>query len=191
MNEANIEVRILFVSKRVEDLVSIKKHLEQDMRVRWTLNYSDTIDTAVMSLEKIDMIILDLDLQTKIKPEDIFDEIEHRVFEIPIIALTGGDEHNLGLYVMEKGAADTMIRGQFFRLVDAIEFALIRQKIVTRTRMSGDKNFQDIRDKDDVAHKKVLDQMSKEIKEDKNALSLFMGGYSVSNQEAKDKKKKK
>lgn len=103
------------------------------------------------------------------------------VFEVPIIVLsTEGDDDTLSTYVMEQGAADIVVRGQFARLVDAIEFALIRQKISTKTRKDRDQILSDSKEKSDADYQAICSQRKAEKEESTNILSLFMGGYSAS-----------
>ena len=89
-------------------------------------------------------------------------------------------------HVMEKGAADTLIRGQFSRLVDAIEFVLVRQKITIGTRKIIDKSVQDSKDAGDAKYRASCDQRLKDQEESKKTLSMFMGGYSALDPNSKD-----
>ena len=99
-----------------------------------------------------------------------------------LLFLTGRKKYNLCTYVMEKGAADTIVRGGFGRLVDAIEFALIRQKInkVTSDKNANDQKIrQDARDIETVKAKKTSDEKD-------HCIAWLSGGYSVQTAVEKD-----
>tara|TARA_B100002003_G_C14038033_1_gene500206 strand:- start:477 stop:911 length:435 start_codon:yes stop_codon:yes gene_type:complete len=139
------------------------------MRVPWTLSHCVSIKETRSRVNKTDIIILKPEMEGLVTPKEVFEAIDDMAFEIPILVLTNQEsEHGLNTYIMEQGAADTVIRGQFARLVDAIEFALIRQKITTNTRKAADKNLADSKDKDAVEQKKQ-----------KQIMRLFGGDYAV------------
>jgi DNA-binding NtrC family response regulator len=106
-------------------------------------------------------------------PKEVFKNIDDMVFEVPILVLTNeGDEHRFSTYLMEQGAADTLIRGQFARLVDAIEFALIRQKLKTDARKNTDKNLTDSNEKNTAYNEKQ-----------RQILRMLGGDYAVDQQD--------
>lgn len=191
MNEEK-KIHILLISDRHEDAEKIKAHLDKYMRLPWDVMHCVNIKEALSRLNKADVVILDLGLEGLSSPQQIFIDIGDMVFETPIIALTGKDEndHGLATYVMEKGAADTIIRGQFGRLVDAIEFALIRQKIATETRQSSERTLTDSQTVAATMLQSAKDQATADLKESnearaddqeksKQTLRMFMGDYSV------------
>jgi len=192
MNEDNRKIHILLINDRQEDAEEIKHHLDKNMRLPWDLMHCVSLKEAGSRINKADIVILELELEGLSSPKQIFSDVGDMAFEKPIIALTGkgGGNHGLATYVMEMGAADTMIRGQFGRLVDAIEFALIRQKISTTTREASDRTLADsqIRDADLLQSAKdqaVADMNESDIartddqEKSRQTLRMFMGDYSV------------
>jgi PleD family two-component response regulator len=102
------------------------------------------------------------------------------VFEIPIIVLTSeDDERSLSNYVMEQGAADTVIRGQFSRLVDAIEFGLIRQKLKTDARIKTEKTLSSSHDHNTNLQENSKTNIRAYNERHKQILRMFSGDYSV------------
>lgn len=101
--------------------------------------------------------------------------------EIPIIVITGKSEkeHDLAVFVMEAGAADNMIRGEFSGLMDAMEFALIRRRITKNTKSESNKTLQDSKDVGDATN-------LKDKHDHQQKMSMFMGGYSASDHGSKD-----
>jgi DNA-binding response OmpR family regulator len=170
MDNEKIKINILLIDDNEADVKKIKAHLDEWMRLPWSLIHCNNIKEATSRIRKADIIVLDLGLEGLITPKEIFENIDHIAIETPIIALTGKgeDEHDLATLLMEKGAADVIVRGKFRGLVDAIEFALIRQKIATSTRESSDKALQE-----------STDLRIKDKAESKQILSMFVGDYSV------------
>lgn len=139
------------------------------MRVPWTLSHCVSVKETKSRINRTDIIILKPEMDGVLTPKEVFEDINDIAFEVPILVLTNeGSEHGLNTYIIEQGAADTIIRGQFARLVDAIEFALIRQKITTDTRKAADKTLADSKGKD-------TEQQEKQ----KQILRFLSGDYSV------------
>ncbi|MDP7142629.1 MAG: hypothetical protein QF692_09245 [Alphaproteobacteria bacterium] len=184
------KITILIINNDSSETEDLKSRLAQEMRVPWDMAHCVSVKEAESRINKADVVILKPEMEGLITPREAYGDIEHMVFETPIIVLTDDDEDKDGLstYVMEKGAADILIRGQFSRLVDAIEFALIRQKITTRDRRVADKVLKDSKDAGDKKYKDSCDQREIDQKETRNTLSLFMGGYSASDHGSADKK---
>jgi hypothetical protein len=205
--EEEKSVRILLINDRHEDTEEIKAHLDQHMRLPWSLMHCVNLKEAVSRISMADIVILELELTGLSSPQQIFSDVGDMIFEIPIIALTGKEDnqHGLATYVMEKGAADTIIRGQFGRLVDAIEFALIRQKITTEARKSTDRTLADSKkhdavmlqertDSDAALLRAAKDKGAQDLRESKEGraddqekgrqiLRMFTGDYSVDRKE--------
>ncbi|HTK83452.1 MAG TPA: hypothetical protein VL625_00065 [Patescibacteria group bacterium] len=93
----------------------------------------------------MDIVLLNLDLISSERPRDIFRHMQDIVGGIPIIVFTERSEHELALMVVEEGAADNVTRGQFstdpYKLRDAIEFSLARDRI---SKSTDEKNAQNI-----------------------------------------------
>lgn len=172
MTEGKIKVGILLVSNNEEDSEKIKTHLDKNMRVPWNMMHCINVKEATLRINKADVIILDLSLKGLATPKEIFEDVEHIAHETPIIVLTGEDEYNLATYVMEQGAADKIVRGKFGRLVDAIEFALIRQKITKDTKTEADKKLTDSRK-----------QGASDEEKQRQILRMLGGGYATDQQD--------
>ena len=181
------KINILIINNNCSEISDIKSQLERDMRVPWNIIHCISVEEARSRVNKADLVILKPEMEGLATAKEIFNDVEHMVFEIPIIVLTDEScgEESLSTYVMEKGAADTLIRGQFARLVDAIEFSLIRQKITTGTRKDSDKTLQDSKDAGDAKYTESCDRRLKDQEESKVTLSMFMGEYSVQSNETK------
>lgn len=152
---APLKVNLLIVDNDGAEVNTIKSWLEQEMRVPWGFTHCVNIKEASLRISNVDLVILKPEMEGFLSPKEVFKTIGNMFFEIPVLVITNeGDDHQLSTYVMEQGAADTVIRGQFSRLVDAIEFALIRQKLKTDVRETSDKILTDSRHENAVHNEK-------------------------------------
>ncbi len=173
-------IRIVIVDNDFAETGTIKTWLEKDMRVPWRMTHCVSVEEACPRINKADLVILKPEMQGLSSPKEVFKHIDKMVFEVPIIVLTSeGDERGLSTYVMEQGAADTLIRGYFARLVDAIEFALIRQKIKIDVRKANDKTLLDSEDKGAADLKTSQDDALAGDERHRQILRMFSGDYAV------------
>jgi hypothetical protein len=198
------KIQILIINDDFSETADIKSWLDEGMRIPWGYLHCISVSEAGSRINNVDLVILKPEMAGDSSPLQVFDDIDGMVFEVPIIVLTStDDEHGLSSFVMEKGAADIVVRGKFERLVDAIEFSLIRQKITTKTRKLSDKTLQDseikaagklqnskdLRKKDRkesaIRLQNSNDQREKDQEEGKKILSMFMGDYSATNNDTK------
>lgn len=190
-------IKILLVCDNESDITDIKSRVEDFDDISCYVWQCPTLSEGIGYLDvkklRADIIILDLSLKGMENPKEIYRQMWLSAHNIPIIVITGkgGKEHDLAVYVMEAGAADNMVRGEFSGLMDAMQFAMIRHKITENTKSETDKTLRDSIDAGDVKYKESCDQRSKDQEEHKNTLSMFTGGYSVSDNDSDNKKNKK
>ena len=204
MNNEQAKIRILIVDDDFSEMEIIKSYLDEGMRIPWGYMHCINIAETASRINHADLVILKPEMGGLSSPIQIFNDIKDMTFEVPIIVLAGtNDEHGLSTFVMEKGAADIVVRGKFDRLVDAIEFALIRQKETTRVRKDSDKTLQESKNKAERNLQDIQALRSKDIKdsaiklkdshdlrekdqeESKRILSMFMSDYSVTDNNKK------
>jgi len=182
--QAIAPIRILIIDNDYTETSTIKTWLEKDMRAPWRLTHCVNVEEAQSRVNKADLIILKPEMKGLPSPKEVFKNIDDIVFEKPIIVLTSeNDESSLSTYVMEQGAADTVIRGHFARLVDAIEFALIRQKLKTDARKTTDKTLSDTQNKGAADLKRSQSETVASGERHKQILRMFSGDYSVDQQD--------
>ena len=167
-------IKILLVCDNEADITDIKSRVENLDDVSCYVWQCPTLSEGIGYLDikklRADIIILDLGLKGMESPKEIYRQMGLSSHNIPIIVITGKGEkeHYLAVYVMESGAADNMVRGEFSGLMDAMEFALIRRKITKDQKTETDKTLQDSKD---VGDAKSL----KDKQEHQDHLSMFMG----------------
>jgi FixJ family two-component response regulator len=145
----NREITVLLVSDNTSDIQEVSKHLEKTMGLSCRIWHCPSITRSSGFFKKeipgIDIVLLDLDLISSELPRDIFRHMQEIAGGIPIIVFTERSEHELALMVMEEGAADNVTRGQFstdpYKLRDAIEFSLARNRIAKCSEQKNAKNI--------------------------------------------------
>ena len=180
MDSEKDKIHILLINEDSKETKDIKSWLEQDMRVPYALTHCVKVSEALPRIIKADLVVLKPQMEGFSSPNEVYQSIGDVAFQIPIIVLADADgEHNLSTYVMEQGAADVIVRGQFSRMVDAIEFALIRQRITTETKSASDKKLSDSHAKENADF-----QLSKsDMERHKQILRMFSGDYSIDQRE--------
>jgi DNA-binding response OmpR family regulator len=172
--------KILLVSDNKTDVENIKMRLEESIDFPCYIWHCQTLAEALAYLNekklRADIVILDLGLIGTANPKDIYEKMGQAALSIPIIVLTGAgkEEHDLATFVMEAGASDHMVRGQFSRIADAIEFALIRHRITTATSEQNIYHH-------DLEMIKAKRKSDKKNDEKNQYISWVMGGYSLEN----------
>ena len=138
-------IHILLIDDIKFDIAEIKRQLGDTMTVPFVIthlsDFKDSLDLLKKNDPKVDVVLLDLGLICPHSPESIFKRIETVVNDIPIIVITGDNDHELALFVMNSGASDNMTRGDFRntygKLRDAIDFSLARCLILKSARKDG------------------------------------------------------
>jgi DNA-binding NarL/FixJ family response regulator len=173
-------VRIMIINDDFAETKNIQEWMRKDMRIPWSSIHCVNTTEAIPRANKVDLIILKPQLEGLPTPKEVYSAVEDLMFEIPIIVLANlDDEHELSTYVMEHGAADIVVRGRFSRLVDAVEFALIRQQIATGTRKTADKTLSN----SEKENPNSTVSLNANEEKQKQILRMFSGDYSVELQE--------
>ena len=177
--ESTDGIRIVIISNDAGESENIRTWLARDMRIPWHMSLYPNAK-AVPHIVTADLIILKPETEG-LSSGEVFEELNDLVFETPILVLMnpgqGEREHALSTYVMERGAADIVVRGQFARLVDAIEFALIRQKISSTLRKDSDSAKELQRSLSESDLKDSQEAHGKDKNRHEQIMRMFMGGY--------------
>ena len=156
---------ILLVEDSVDDAFlvcrTIDKHLPGRFKVNHKMNMADAESHIKERKNSVSLILLDLGLPDTKNGRDSFDRMKSYASEIPIVVLTGLEDHDLALALIREGAEDFVNKGLMREkpelLRDVLEFATCRHQLLGDTNK---KNEQKVKDKDDV-------------------ISWMSGGYSI------------
>jgi len=135
-------LHILLIDDIKTDIEEITNQLGQTIASQFSLTHFSDMRESVECIKsnhpEINVIVLDLGLLSDCSPQEIFSVVKNVAKQIPIIVITGKEEHDLAIFVMNAGAADNMTRGNFSnahgKLGDAIEFSLVRSRILKDSR---------------------------------------------------------
>jgi CheY-like chemotaxis protein len=101
-------IHILLIDDVKFDIKEIKHQLGDTMTVPFVIthlvDFKDSLDLLKRNDPKVDVVLLDLGLICPHSPKGIFKRIETVVNDIPIIVITGANDHELALFVMNSGA---------------------------------------------------------------------------------------
>ncbi|MBF0126681.1 MAG: cyclic nucleotide-binding domain-containing protein [Magnetococcales bacterium] len=99
----------------------------------YKLTHATTFQEAevLLSQDKYDLILLDLNLSDSHGYEQTFVRMQEKAFDTPIIVFTGMDDDQKAIQAVEDGAQDYLVKGQVNRklLVRSIQHALSRHKM--------------------------------------------------------------
>jgi two-component system cell cycle response regulator len=114
-------------------LAGLRRLADKDP-VIWASTLVDGVNRAKAG--KPDVVLLDLSLPDSAGLATV-QVVRSAVPEVPIIVLTGQDDHQLAEAALEAGAQDYLVKGQFEHdaLGRAIRHALVRQKLESRLRL--------------------------------------------------------
>jgi signal transduction histidine kinase len=99
----------------------------------WARTLAEGIATAQSVM--VDVILLDLSLPDS-SGLDTVRALRAAVSNVPIVVLTGNDEHTVAIQAIESGAQDFLIKGEFDQdmLGRALRYALVRSKLEQNLR---------------------------------------------------------
>jgi DNA-binding NtrC family response regulator len=158
---------ILLVEDSADDAFlvnrTIDKHLPGRFQVSHRMTMADAETYVKEHKDDISLILLDLGLPDTKNGRDTFEHMKEYAPEIPIVVLTGLEDHGLALALVREGAEDFVNKGLIHEkpelLRDVLEFAACRHQLM------GD------------AHRKHQQSM----KEKDEVISWMSGDYSVKN----------
>jgi len=111
------------------------RRMGEDDPVIWASTLADGMAAAAVS--KPDVVLLDLSLPDSSGIATV-EAMRARAPAVPIIVLTGQDDHQLAEAALQAGTQDYLAKGQLFQqdaLGRAIRHALVRQKLESRLRL--------------------------------------------------------
>jgi DNA-binding response OmpR family regulator len=131
------KLRILVVEDNPADADFIHEMLPESGTVSFHIESVSRLSEALTRMETkdIDLVLLDLGLPDS-QGLQTFHEVRKGAPDIPVIVLTGTDDHELGVAAVREGAQDYLVKGQVggSLLARAARYALERQKAAATLR---------------------------------------------------------
>jgi DNA-binding NtrC family response regulator len=156
---------ILLVEDSADDAFLVRRTIDNHLPGRFLVNHKMTMADAEAYMKnnkgRISLVLLDLGLPDTRDGRDTFNRMKNYAPEIPIVILTGTEDHELALSLIREGAEDFMNKGHMREkpemLRDMLDFAACRHQLM------GDmakKHEESIKDKEEI-------------------ISWMNGGYSI------------
>ena len=146
---------ILLVEDSPEDAFLVQRTIDKHLPGRFQVSHKMTMADAEAYIgghkESISLILLDLGLPDTKNGHDTFEHIKKYAPEIPVVVLTGLEDHDLALALVREGAEDFVNKGLMLDkpevLRDVLEFAACRHQLMGDTHK---KHQESIKEKDEV-----------------------------------------
>lgn len=126
------DIQVLVVEDDQGDFDLLKGILYLEESNEFNLIHANSLSVAFKKLDETvyDIILLDLALPDSVGLETVT-KINNKRPKIPLIAMTGLDDKEIGLATVQKGAQDFLIKGQitYDYLCRAIKYALERSRL--------------------------------------------------------------
>lgn len=156
---------ILLVEDSADDAFLVSRTIDHHLPGRFHVSRKATMAEAEAYIKEhkdsINLILLDLGLPDTKDGRDTFNRMKSYTSEIPIVILTGLEDHDLALSLVREGAEDFVNKGLMREkpelLRDILEFATCRHQLMGD---NNKKHEQKIKDRDEV-------------------ISWMNGGYSI------------
>ena len=127
------DVSILLVEDDKKEILAITNFLEQSKRIDAKIQTVDSIKKAktVMFYEKIDIILIDLNIQG-LGYDDLFERFDKNKLSLPYIVITDERDEDMGIEAVKKGAQDYLVRSEISERIlrRAIIYSLERHDIL-------------------------------------------------------------
>lgn len=194
----NKSVRVLLISDCESSRNEIEQKLLNTKGLFCHIWHCSGLTESMSALKDInpdvDAVLVDLNLISTGRPRDVFRRMGASVDSVPIIVFNGSVEHDLALFLIEEGAADTITKDQAdsdpYRLRYIIENAMIRRKILQKTQCAYKKEIAEIKEREKVnlktangngarALKKSEEESAEKIREKDQVIHWMSGGYSI------------
>ena len=146
---------ILLVEDSPEDAFLVRRTIDKSLPGRFDVSHMSTMADAEIYIKDhkgdISLILLDLGLPDTQNGRDTFAHMKQYLPEIPVVVLTGMEDHELALSLVRDGAEDFVNKGLIHDrpelLRDVVEFAACRHQLMDDT---AKKHEAHMKEKDEV-----------------------------------------
>ena len=135
---------ILYIEDNAADVVLLRELFSEEPNLEFSIEEAGTLSSGLDRLSEggVDLILLDLSLPDS-QGSATFYIVHETVKNIPIILMTGLQDENLALELVQKGAQDYLIKSEINRtlLVRAFRYAIEREKLLVELREALDQIY--------------------------------------------------
>jgi DNA-binding response OmpR family regulator len=133
--------RILLIEDNAGDARLIRELLTEDKTISFEIEWVERLSEGLKRLEQnnISVVLLDLSLPDS-NGFETFSKVHRVAPQIPIVVLTGLNDSNLGLQMVESGAQDYLVKGSYDRniFLRSIRYAIERKNIELKYQLAID-----------------------------------------------------
>lgn len=137
----NESIRLLIVEDDLDDVYLIKDYLKSDERQNYSYYHATSLVAALekIKLEKIDLILLDLGLPDAQGFESLT-LLNMADSSIPIVVLTGVNDHEIGLEAIQHGAEDYIPKSiaNTLLLSRSIKYSIERHRLLLELKAKAE-----------------------------------------------------
>jgi len=155
---------LLLIEDNLGDARLIKELIFESGNKQFNFYHQTALKPALDFLKdnKIEVILLDLSLPDSHGLET-FDSMHQAYPKIPIIVMTGLEDHRIAVETVQKGAQDYLVKGSVdgSLLIRSIHYAIERQKLTEKLK---------------EANQKILEHQKLVIEEERSNVLLEMAG---------------
>ena len=146
---------ILLIEDSEEDAILVRRTIDKHLPGQFDVTHMATMLDAENYIkghkDDISLMLLDLGLPDVSSSREAFEHMKEYAPQIPIVVLTGNEDHTLALSLLRAGAEDFVNKGQIQSrpelLRDTVEFASCRHELMGDTHR---KHQELMREKDEV-----------------------------------------
>lgn len=114
--------------------------LDDVLERTYRVSHANDVEQAMEALADsfVDCILLDLHLSARLNLKSV-SKLQWSVPDIPIVVITGEDDHDQGVEAVQRGAQDFLIKGRISQdvLVTSVEFAIERNRLREQLRQGS------------------------------------------------------
>jgi two-component system cell cycle response regulator len=130
-------IRVLLIEDDAADADYIRELLAEEKSARFELVYADRLSEGIKQLDtgEFDVVLLDLGLRESYG-FDTFARFKKKVYEVPIIVLTGLNDEAMATKAMQEGAQDYLVKGDIDGrlLIRSIRYSVERHRLLSVQR---------------------------------------------------------
>ena len=111
---------------------ALKRVMDEPLRIHHTMTLADAVARLQAAADEFDLVFLDLKLPDSAEWRHTYDAVAPYARRVPVIVMTGENDHDIAREVMKNGAEDYIVKGGKKRhadmLKETIDFALLRHR---------------------------------------------------------------